>query len=173
MITLIPLRMKVGLLFPLTDGLGRSSPSPSLKIISPHKRALKGGRYRGEDWRQWGWAGKATFCVDSTSNTCPYPFLLLGSLVITTDFRFYKTQRVRLDTQHHHHPFMPEGNGLRATFTCFDDLILNPLKKINTFKFVKSSYKWESGKFPLPGGKEGWGINWEIGIDIYTLLYIK
>ena len=25
----------------------------------------------------------------------------------------------------------------------------------------------------LPGGKHGGGINWEIGIDIYTLLYIK
>ena len=25
----------------------------------------------------------------------------------------------------------------------------------------------------LPGGKAGGGINWEIGIDIYTLLYIK
>ena len=25
----------------------------------------------------------------------------------------------------------------------------------------------------LPKGKEGGGINWEIGIDIYTLLYIK
>ena len=27
--------------------------------------------------------------------------------------------------------------------------------------------------FWLPGGKGGGGINWEIGIDIYTLLYIK
>ena len=25
----------------------------------------------------------------------------------------------------------------------------------------------------LPAGKEGGGTNWEIGIDIYTLLYIK
>ena len=25
----------------------------------------------------------------------------------------------------------------------------------------------------LPGGKGGGGINWEIGIDIYTLLYVK
>ena len=25
----------------------------------------------------------------------------------------------------------------------------------------------------LPRGKAGRGINWEIGIDIYTLLYIK
>ena len=25
----------------------------------------------------------------------------------------------------------------------------------------------------LPGGKMGGGINWKIGIDIYTLLYIK
>ena len=25
----------------------------------------------------------------------------------------------------------------------------------------------------LPRGKRGRGINWEIGIDIYTLLYIK
>ena len=25
----------------------------------------------------------------------------------------------------------------------------------------------------LPKGKGGWGINWEIGINTYTLLYIK
>ena len=25
----------------------------------------------------------------------------------------------------------------------------------------------------VPGGKAGGGINWRIGIDIYTLLYIK
>ena len=34
-----------------------------------------------------------------------------------------------------------------------------------TRKFVKRSI--------FLGGKEGGGINWEIGIDIYILLYIK
>ena len=32
---------------------------------------------------------------------------------------------------------------------------------------IQKTYLW------LPGYKEWGGINWEIGIDIYTLLYIK
>lgn len=33
-------------------------------------------------------------------------------------------------------PSTPDGNGLRLTFTCSDDLILNELEKMNTFKFL-------------------------------------
>lgn len=31
---------------------------------------------------------------------------------------------------------MSKGNGSRITFTCSDDLILNQLEKMNTFKFL-------------------------------------
>ena len=34
------------------------------------------------------------------------------------------------------------------------------------------SQMWKTSLW-LPGDKERVGINWEIGIDIYTLLYIK
>ena len=33
--------------------------------------------------------------------------------------------------------------------------------------------KKKKSKLMVTGGKEGGGINWEIGMDIYTLLYMK
>ena len=71
---------------------------------------------------------------------------------------------------------MLEGSGPRTTLTCpDDDLILGLLKKINVFKVLglPVSENQENVGYGYQGGKrEGW-INWEIGDDIYTLLYIK
>ena len=37
----------------------------------------------------------------------------------------------------------------------------------------KQSYRCRRQTYSYQGVKRGGGINWEIGIDIYTLLYIK
>ena len=47
------------------------------------------------------------------------------------------------------------------------------IKKDGTDKLIfnTQSHKCRKQTYELPRGKKG--INWEIGIDIYTLLYIK
>ena len=44
--------------------------------------------------------------------------------------------------------------------------------QINLFTKQKQSHRGRKQAYGYQGGKRG-GINWEIGIDIYTLLYIK
>ena len=60
-------------------------------------------------------------------------------------------------------------------------LFLTYLPQKWTYLQNRYSYKWTylqntvtdvENKFMVTGGQEG-GINWEIGTDIYTLLYIK
>ena len=41
------------------------------------------------------------------------------------------------------------------------------------FTKQKQSHRCKKINLGIPGGKGVGGINWEIGIDIYTLLYIK
>ena len=43
-------------------------------------------------------------------------------------------------------------------------------KQKQTHRHRKHTYGYQGGKV---GGGGGGGMNWEIGIDIYTLLYIK
>ena len=39
--------------------------------------------------------------------------------------------------------------------------------------FIKQTHRHRKQTYGYQRGKVGEGINWEIGIDIYTLLYIK
>ena len=77
-----------------------------------------------------------------------------------------------------------------ATWMDLEIVILNEISQSKTniiwyHVYVESEkgYKWTylqnrnrvadvENKLMVTGGK-GWGINWKIGIDIYTLLYIK
>ena len=44
---------------------------------------------------------------------------------------------------------------------------------MNLFTKQKQSHRRRKQTYGFQGGKGGEGINWEIRIDIYTLLYIK
>ena len=44
---------------------------------------------------------------------------------------------------------------------------------MNLFTKQKQNHRCRKQTYAYQGGKEGGGINWEIGINIYTLLYIK
>ena len=44
---------------------------------------------------------------------------------------------------------------------------------MNLFTKQKQSHRCRKQTYGYQGGKGGGGINWETGIDIYTLLYIK
>ena len=44
---------------------------------------------------------------------------------------------------------------------------------MNLFTKQKQSHRCRKYTYGYQGGKSGGGINWEIGTDIYTLLYIK
>ena len=44
---------------------------------------------------------------------------------------------------------------------------------MNLFTKQKQSHRCKKQTYGYQGGKVGGGINWEIGNDIYTLLYIK
>ena len=45
--------------------------------------------------------------------------------------------------------------------------------QMNLFTKQKQSYRCRKQIYGYRGVTAGGGINWEIGIDIYTLLYIK
>ena len=45
--------------------------------------------------------------------------------------------------------------------------------QMNLFTKQKYTHRCRKQTYGYQGEKEGGGINWEIGIDIYTLLYIK
>ena len=49
------------------------------------------------------------------------------------------------------------------------------LKKNDTNELTKQKYSHRRGKqtYGYQGGKGRGGINWEIRIDVYTLLYVK
>ena len=79
-----------------------------------------------------------------------------------------------------------------ATWMDLEIIILSEVKQTEKDKYHDMIYMWnlksdaneliykteiesqmQKTNLWLPGGKGGGGINWEIGIDIYTLLYIK
>ena len=47
------------------------------------------------------------------------------------------------------------------------------MAQMNLFTKQKQSHRRRKQTYGYQGGKGGGGINWEIGIDIYTLLCIK
>ena len=49
---------------------------------------------------------------------------------------------------------------------------LKKMEQMNLFTKKKQSHRHRKQTYSYQEGKEG-GINWETGIDIYTLLYIK
>ena len=49
---------------------------------------------------------------------------------------------------------------------------LESIMLINLFTKQKQSHRYRKQTYGYQGKRRG-GINWEIGIDIYTLLYIK
>lgn len=128
--------MKVGQLFLLTCRLRRLRPSPSLKF-SLHERTLRGCLHRGEDQRQQAGGRAATLCL---AQHLSYMSLFLfsvwdysGSLLISTPI---KPVPVELDTQRDQHPSVPAGSRPWDMFIYSDNLILNQLEKMNTFKLL-------------------------------------
>ena len=50
---------------------------------------------------------------------------------------------------------------------------LKKMIQMNLFTKYKQTHRLRKQSYGYQRGKEGGGINWEFGINIYTLLYIK